>query len=186
MRTLAPIRENLPASVETQLLRDMHSIVGRISHLVGDPKAGANAETTFVELLELALNMESTFAVWCWCHVHLERNRSGSLAQMSLRSRAEAAVEDADRIAERLYQITGASFQLEWLPSVNGPLSAEGWTLDRSIRDHIAMTADCIALESYSKLIDYARKHNLTAGTLCEDIAYSRKKRLGMGCLAVS
>ena len=108
------------------------------------------------------------------------------LAVLSLCSAPLAAVEDADRIAERLYQITGASFQLEWLPSVNGPLSAEGWTLDRSIRDHIAMAADCIALESYSKLVDYARKHNITAGTLCEDIAYSRKKRLGMGCLAAS
>jgi hypothetical protein len=186
MRTIAPIRENLHASVETQLLQDMHSIVRRISHLVSDPEAGTKAEKTFVELLELALTMESTFAVWCWCHVHLERNRFGSHAQMSLRSRAEAAVDDADRIAERLYEITGASFHLEWLPSVRGPLAAEGWTLDRSIRDHIAMTADCIALESYSKLIDYARRHHLAAGTICEDIAYSRKKRLGMGCLAAS
>jgi hypothetical protein len=129
--------------------------------------------------------MESTFAVWCWCHVHLEGKSSASGPQLSLKSRAEAAVEDADRIAARLYEITGKSFRLEWLPSVNGPLSAEGWTLDRSIRDRIAIAADRIALESYARLIDFATKHSLPAGSIFEDIAYSRKKRLAMSsCVA--
>lgn len=183
MQSLASIRENFPPSVETQLLRDMHGIVGRIAYLIGDSQ-GRDPERTLIDLLELALTMESTFAVWCWCHVHLERPTSE--AHLSLKSRADAALEDADRIATRLYEITGKSFRLEWLPAMNGPLSAEGWTLDRSIRDHIAIAADRIALESYAKLVDFSRRHNIPAGSIFEDIAYARKKRLAMSGGAAS
>ena len=179
MQSLTSIRENFPSSVEIQLLRDMHGVVSRITRVVSESRV-QEPERTLVLLLELALTMESTFAVWCWCHVHLERRSPVSEPQLSLKGRAQAALEDADRIAARLYEITGKSFQLEWLPSVNGPFSAEGWTLDRSIRDHIAISADRIALESYARLTEFARKHSIPAGSIFEDIAYSRKKRLAM------
>src|SRR5262245_40402790 len=140
MHRLTPIMENLPASVETQLLRDMQTIDSRISDLVGDSRRHLNAERTLILLLELALTMESTFALWCWCHVHLDQRRGhGFAARISLRGRAEAAVEDADRIAECLQQITGSAFRPEWLPSASTPFSTDGFRVNSSIRDHIAI-----------------------------------------------
>ena len=120
---MAQSRKNVPSPVETQFLHDMRAIVEKISELiVNDAKGNASPERTLTALLQLALSMESTFAVWCQRHVHLERVSSDPSVHGTLKKRADAAMEDADRIAERLHQITGTNeFRVNWLPSASEP-----------------------------------------------------------------
>jgi bacterioferritin (cytochrome b1) len=164
--------------VETQFLHDMRAIVERISELiVGDAKRRVNPENTLTTLLQLALSMESTFAVWCQRHVHLERASSGPTVRGTLKRRADAAMEDADRIAERLHQITGSTeFRVNWLPSASEPMSLERRTLGSAVRDEVA--ADYLALECYGKLIHYIGQHDAPTAAMLEAIARERRRRL--------
>ena len=56
--------------------------------------------------------------------------------------------------------------------------SAEGWSLSRAMRDHIALTADRLALGLYDRLIEHARRHHAFATNLLDEIASRRRKRL--------
>jgi bacterioferritin (cytochrome b1) len=175
---MAQSRKDISPPVETQFLLDMRMIAGRISELIAkDGKGRGSAERTLVALLQSALSMESTFAVWCWRHVHLERVSSDAAVRGTLKRRAESAMADADRIAERLHEITGTTnFHVDWLPSASEPMGVDSWTFTVAVRDEIA--ADRIALDCYGKLIEYVRKHDaLTAGVL-ETIARARRRRI--------
>ena len=164
--------------METQFLHDMRAIVGRISELiVNDAKGRVSPESTLTALLQLALSMESTFAVWCQRHVHLERISSDPSTRGTLKKRADAAMEDADRIAERLHQITGTTeFRVDWLPSASEPMSLERWTLSSAVRDEVA--ADRLALECYGKLINFIEQHDAPTAAILETIARARRRRL--------
>jgi bacterioferritin (cytochrome b1) len=166
---MAQSRKTIPSPVETQFLLDMRMIAGRISELiVNDGKGRGSAERTLAALLQLALSMESTFAVWCWRHVHLER---------TFKRRAEAAMADADRIAERLHEVTGSTnSHVDWLPSASEPMGVDRWTLTAAVRDEIA--ADHIALDCYGKLIEYVRKHDTSTAAVLEAIARARRRRI--------
>lgn len=175
---VAQSRKNIPSAVETQFLHDMRAIVERISELiVGDAKRRVNPENTLTALLQLALSMESTFAVWCQRHVHLERVSSEPAVRGILKRRADAAMEDADRIAERLHQLTGSTeFRVNWLPSASEPMSLERRTLSSAVRDEVA--ADYLALECYGKLIHYVEQHDAPTAAILEAIARARRRRL--------
>ena len=173
-------RKNVPSPVETQFLHDMRAIVEKISELiVNDAQGRASPESTLTALLQLALSMESTFAVWCQRHVHLERVSSDPSAHGTLKKRADAAMEDADRIAERLHQITGTNeFRVNWLPSASEPMAGERWTFSSAVRDEIA--AERIALECYTRLISYVEQHDAPTAAILETIARERRYRLGL------
>ena len=173
-------RKKLPVSVETQFLQDVRSTVSRISELLeSDARPRVIDERKLVRLLKLALSIESTLAVWCWCHVHLERVSPGPPARVGLRSRAEAAMHDADRIAERLHQITGAGeFRVDWLPSARQPVAGEQWIFNNAVCDDIAITADAMILECYKKLVDYVKRHDSGTASLLEEIASMRQLRI--------
>jgi len=175
---VAQSRKNIPSPVETQFLHDMRAIVEQISELiVNDANGRASPENTLTALLQLALSMESTFAVWCQRHVHLERVSSDPTARGTLKRRADAAMEDADRIAERLHQITGTNeFRVKWLPSASEPMSVERWTFSSAVRDEVA--ADRVALECYRKLIEYVQQHDAPTAAILETIARERRQRL--------
>jgi bacterioferritin (cytochrome b1) len=175
---VAQSRKNIPSAVETQFLHDMRAIVDRISELiVNDAKRPTRRESTLTELLQLALSMESTFAVWCQRHVHLERVSDDPSIRGSLKSRADAAMEDADRIAERLHQITGTTeLSVNWLPSASEPVSLERRTLSGAVHDEIA--AEWLALEGYGKLIDYTEQHDAPTAAMLEAIVRARRQRL--------
>ena len=175
---MAQSRKNIPSVVETQFLHDMRAIVERISELiVNSAKGRSSPERTLTALLQLALSMESTFAVWCQRHIHLERVSADAGLRGTLKSRADAAMEDADRIAERLYQLTGtAQFRVNWLPSASAPVSLDRWTLSGAVRDEIA--ADRLALECYGKLISYVEQHDTPTAAILEAIAKARRRRL--------
>jgi bacterioferritin (cytochrome b1) len=164
--------------VETQFLHDMRAIVERISELiVNGAKGRVSPEGTLTALLQLALSMESTFAVWCQRHVHLERVSSDPGIRGTLKRRADAAMEDADRIAERLHQITGTTeFRVNWLPSAKEPMSLDRWTLSGAVRDEIA--ADRLALECYGKLIRYIEQHDAPTAAILQTIVRARRRRL--------
>jgi bacterioferritin (cytochrome b1) len=176
--SVAQSRKKIPSAVETQFLHDMRAIVERISELtVNDAKRRDSPESTLTALLQLALSMESTFAVWCQRHVHLERVSSDPTIRGTLKRRADAAMEDADRIAERLHQITGSTeFRVNWLPSASEPMSLERWTLSGAVRDEIA--ADRLALEGYGKLISYVEEHDAATAAILEAIVRARRRRL--------
>jgi bacterioferritin (cytochrome b1) len=152
--------------------------VERISELiVNNSKSCIRPECTLTALLQLALSMESTIAVWCQRHVHLERFGSGPSVRGTLKRRADEAMEDADRIAERLHQITGTTeFRVNWLPSASEPMSLDRWTFSSAVRDEVA--ADRLALECYAKLIDYIEPHDAATATILETIARARRRRL--------
>jgi bacterioferritin len=170
-------RKNIPSAVETQFLHDMREIVKRISELVSDSNSRVSPEHTLTSLLQLALSMESTFAVWCQRHVHLERVNSDPTVRGALKRRADAAMEDADRIAERLHQITGMTeFHVNWLPSASEPMSLERWTFSTAVRDEIL--ADRLALQCYGKLIDYIEQHDAHTAAMLETIVRARRRRL--------
>ncbi len=176
--SVAQSRKKIPSAVETQFLHDMRAIVERISELiVNDGKRRANPESTLTALLQLALSMESTFAVWCQRHAHLERVGSDPAIRGNLKRRADEAMEDADRIAERLHQITGTTeLSVNWLPSASEPVSLERWTLGGAVRDGIA--EDSLALEGYGKLIQYVEQHDAPTATILEAIVRARRRRL--------
>jgi hypothetical protein len=165
--------------VETQFLHDMRVIVQQISELiVNDSKSRISPERTLTSLLQLALSMESSFAVWCQRHVHLERVSSDPSIRGTLKRRADAAMEDADRIAERLHEITGMTeFRVNWLPSASEPMSLERWTFGSAVRDEVA--ADRLALECYGRLIEYIEQHDAATAAILETIARERRRRLG-------
>jgi hypothetical protein len=142
------------------------------------PHQHSSTEKEFVTLLKLALTMETTLAVWCWRHVHLDQINPEAEHQVSLRNRAEAAVDDADRLVNMLSQLTGMPFPLDWVSSSDASMNAEGWSLSRAMRDHIALTADRIALGLYERLIEHARRHHAFATNLLDEIASRRRKRL--------
>ena len=171
---MTPIVENFPVPVDTQLLRDLKRILARIDEM---PVQRSSSENEFVALLKLALTMETTLAVWCWRHVHLDQISPDSQHRVSLKGRAEAAVDDADRLVSMLNQLTGMPFPLDWLSSAPSA-SAEGWSLSRAMRDHIALTADRLALGLYDRLIEHARRHHAFATNLLDEIASRRRKRL--------
>jgi bacterioferritin (cytochrome b1) len=175
---VAQSRKNIPPMVETQFLRDLRVITDKVAELiVNDARGRSGSERTLAALLQLALSMESSFAVWCWRHVHLERVSPYPGARGSLRKRAEEAMRDADRIAERLHQITGtAEFRVDWPPSASEPLVVEQWTFGRAVQDEIA--ADRIALACYTQLLDYVRENDAPTASVLEAIARSRKRRL--------
>jgi bacterioferritin (cytochrome b1) len=177
---VAQSRKNIPSAVETQFLHDMRAIVEQISELIVDhSRSRVSPERTLTALLQLALSMESTFAVWCQRHVHLERVSSDPALRGTLKKRADAAMEDADRIAERLHQITGTTeFRVNWLPSASEPMSLERWTFSAAVRDEVA--ADRLALECYGKLIDYIEQHDAPTAAILETIARARRRRLRM------
>jgi hypothetical protein len=174
---MAQSRKKIPSAVENQFLHDMRAIVERISELIVNAgKRRANPENTLTALLQLALSMESTFAVWCQRHVHLERVSLDSAVKGNLKRRADAAMEDADRIAERLHQITGTTeLSVNWLPSASEPVSLERWTLSGAVRDEIA--ADLLALEGYGKLISYMEQHDAPTAAMLEAIVCARRRR---------
>jgi hypothetical protein len=88
-------------------------------------------------------------------------------------------MHDADRIAERLHQITGtAEFRVDWLPSARQPVAGEQWTFNNAVCDDIAITADAMILECYKKLVDYVKKHDAGTGALLEEIASMRQLRI--------
>jgi len=173
---LTSIVENLPVPVETQLLRDIKRILGRIEELL--VRQQSTTEKEFVSLLKLALTMETTLAVWCWRHVHLDQISPEAQHRVSLKGRAEAAVDDADRLVNMLGQLTGMPFPLDWISSTDAAANADGWSLSRAMRDHIALTADRIALGLYERLIEHAKRHHAFAIHLLDDIASRRRKRL--------
>jgi bacterioferritin len=176
--SVAQSRKHLPHPVETQFLQDMRSITGRIANsIVADAKGRGSFERTVATLLQLALSLESTFAVWCWRHVHLERVNPNPHERGRLRKRAEDAMRDADLIAERLHQITGTTdFRVEWLPSASEPLMIEQGTLGRALRDEAV--ADRLAVDCYTELIDYVRAGDAPTAAILEGISRSRKRRL--------
>jgi len=178
---VAQSRKNIPSAVETQFLNDMRAIVERISELiVHDSRKSVSPVSTLTTLLQLALSMESTFAVWCQRHMHLERASSDAGVRDTLKRRADAAMEDADRIAERLHQLTGATeFRVNWLPSASEPMSFERRSFSRAVRDEIA--ADRLALECYGKLIHYIERHDAPTAVMLEAIARERRRRLREG-----
>lgn len=173
-------RKKLPASVETQFLQDVRTAISRISKLLeSDSNLRVIDERKLVRLLKLTLSIESTFAVWCWCHVHLERVSPGPPARIGLRSRAEAAMHDADRIAERLHQITGTGeFRVDWLPSARHPVAGEQWTFNSTACDDIAITADALILDCYKKLVEYVKRHDPGTVALLEEIVSMRQLRI--------
>jgi bacterioferritin (cytochrome b1) len=175
---MAQSRKNMPSRVETQFLLDMRTITGRISELIlSDGKGRGGHQRTLTALLQLALSMESTFAVWCWRHVHLERVSSDVAARGTLKRRAEAAMADADRIAERLNEITGTTeFHVDWLPSASEPIVADRWTFTSAVNDEIA--ADQIILDCYARLIEYVRRHDASTAAVLETIARARRRRI--------
>jgi len=178
---VAQSRKNIPSAVEAQFLNDMRAIVERISELiVNDARKRVSPESTLTNLLQLALSMESTFAVWCQRHMHLERVSSDPSVRGTMKRRADAAMEDADRIAERLHQITGTTeFRVNWLPSASEPMSLDRWTFSRAVRDEIA--AERLALECYGKLIHYVEQHDAPTAAILETIARARRRRLRGG-----
>jgi bacterioferritin (cytochrome b1) len=175
---VAQSRKKIPAAVETQFLHDLREIVERISKVMGNgSKMRPNTEGTLTSLLRLALSLESTVAVWCQRRVHEERVSSDPILRSALRKRAAAAMEDADRIAERLHQITGTEeFRVNWLPSVSEPILLERWTLNGAVRDEMA--AERLALECYAKLISYVEHHDPPTAAILETIARARRRRL--------
>lgn len=175
---MAQSRKGISSPVETQFLLDMRTIAGRISELVvNDGKGRSNAERTLAALLQLALSMESTFAVWCWRHVYLERASGEPSVRGTLKRRAEAAMGDADRIAERLHEITGTTeFRVDWLPSASEPMVVDRWTFTTAVRDEVE--ADRIALDCYGRLIEYFRKHDTSTAEVLETIARARRRRV--------
>ena len=172
---MSPIVENFPVPVETQLLRDLKRILSPIEELLVHQRS--TTEKEFVALLKLALTMETTIAVWCWRHVHLDLIIPEAQQRVSLKGRAEAAVDDADRLVNMVSQLTGIPFPLDWV-STDVSISAEGCSLSRPMRDQIALTADRIALGLYERLIEHARRHHAFAINLLDEIASRRRKRL--------
>jgi len=86
-------------------------------------------------------------------------------------------MEDADRIAERLHQLTGkTNFRVSWPPSASEPMSLDRWTFAKTVRDEIA--ADRLALECYGKLIDYIEQHDAPTAAILETIVRARRRRL--------
>jgi hypothetical protein len=174
---MAQSRKSLPSPVEPQFLVDMRTIAGQVAELiVDDSKGRGKAEKTLAALLQLVLSMESTFAVWCWRHVHLERISTDASVRGTLKKRAEAATVDADRIAELLNEVTGtADFRVNWLPSASEPMVTDRRTFTSAVRDEIA--ADRIALECYTALLGFVKKHDASTAAVLETIVRARKRR---------
>ena len=88
-------------------------------------------------------------------------------------------MHDADRIAERLHQITGAGeFRVDWLPSARQPVAGEQWIFNNAVCDDIAITADAMILECYKKLVEYVKRHDSGTASLLEAIASMRQLRI--------
>lgn len=172
--------EKLPSFlVETPFLQDIRSVTGRISEVA---EAATHAEDgrregVVLELLRLVLSLESTIAVWCLRHVQLGRTQPNPAPGASLTTRLEAAIEDANRIAERLHQLTGSiELQVDWLPSAQLPVISMGWTLQNTLLE--AMAAEMITLECYGRLIHHIRFHDSSTACMLEEVTAARRGRL--------
>jgi hypothetical protein len=172
--------KNLPDFLpETQFLQDIRNVAGRISEVVeADSNAmGGHREGVVVKLLRLALSLESAIALWCLRNVQIERGNPHSVAYRTLARRLESAIEDANRIAERLHQLTGTiELQLDWLPSANMPVVSGGWSFRNALLE--GMAAETITLECYQRLILHIRPHDSPTASILEQVASARLDRL--------
>lgn len=165
-------RENLlDSEAPGQFLKDIRAVTKRISHLIKHSKA-EGPEQTVIELLHLALSIESAFSVWYRCH-----SQASTREEKDLKRWAEAAVHDADRIAQRLQDVTGTKdFQVEWLPSTKNPAIADEWHSARTIWDE--RDAQRLALVCYERLVRFMQKHDPPTALLLKGIADGREERL--------
>jgi hypothetical protein len=164
-------RENLlDASGPGQFLKDVRVVTRRISNLIKHSKGDASQET-IVEMLQLALSIESAFSVWYRCHSQPNSKKT------DLERWAEAAVHDADGIAQRLQEVTGsAESQVELLPSTRNPAIEDQWHSSKTLWDE--RDAQRLALVCYERLVKYMEKHDPPTALLLKGIASGREERL--------
>jgi len=169
-----PVREPpenfLGTEAPGQFLQDIRVVTRRISNLIKHSKAEGR-EQTIVELLHLALSIESAFSVWYRCH-----SNPSSKTEDELKRWADAAVQDADAIAQRLQQVTGTPCQVEWLPSTRNPAIADQWHSAKTLWDE--RDAQRLALVCYERLVRFMQKHDPPTASLLKGIADGREERL--------
>jgi hypothetical protein len=161
----------LDSAAPGQFLQDIRAVTKRISHLIKHAKV-EGPERTIVELLHLALSIESAFSVWYRCHSHVTSKEESDLKRW-----AQAAVQDADGIAQRLQEVTGTKeFQVEWLPSTKNPAIVDQWHSAKTLWDE--RDAQRLALVCYERLTRFMQKHDPPTAALLKRIADGREERL--------
>lgn len=154
-----------------QFLQDIRAVTRRISHLIKHSKS-EGPEQTIVELLHLALSIESAFSVWYRC-----RTLANSEGKADLKRWATAAMQDAEEIARRLQEVTGTQkYQVQWLPSIRNPAVADQWQSSKTLWDE--RDAQRLALVCYERLVRFMQKHDPPTATLLKGIAIGREQRL--------
>jgi hypothetical protein len=154
-----------------QFLQDIRVVTRRMSHLIKHSKA-EGPEQTIVELLQLALSIESAFSVWYRCHT-----LANSKGEADLKRWAEATLQDVEGIAHRLSEVTGTTdHQVEWLPSTRNPAVADAWQSSKSLWDE--RDAQRLALVCYERLVRFMQKHDPPTASLFKAIANGREERL--------
>ena len=165
-------KENLlDAGAPGQFLKDIRAVTRRMSNLIKHSKS-EKPEHTIVELLQLALSIESAFSVWYRCH-----SNPNSRTEAELKRWADASVQDADSIAQRLQELTGTKdCQVEWLPSTRNPAIVDQWHSARTLWDE--RDAQRLALVGYERLVKFMQKHDPPTASLLKGIADGREERL--------
>lgn len=165
-------RENLlDSNAPGQFLQDIRVVTRRISNLTKHSKS-ASSEQTIVDLLHLALSIESAFSVWYRCH-----SQPNSRTETDLKRWADAAVRDADGITQRLQELTGSrECQVEWLPSTRNPAIVDQWHSAKTLWDE--RDAQRLALVGYERLVKYMQKYDPPTASLLKGIADGREERL--------
>lgn len=159
----------LDSSAPGQFLQDIRVVTRRISNLIKHSKAEAS-EQVIVKLLHLTLSIESAFSVWYRYH-------SQPRGETDSKRWADAAEQDANRMAQRLQEITGSKdFQAEWLPSTKNPDVADKWHSSKTLWDE--RDAQRLALVCYERLVRFMQKHDPPTAALLKGIAVGREERL--------
>jgi hypothetical protein len=166
-----PVMEKLPDLVpETQFLQDIRCVSRHISDIIETVEPQGARHDTTSELLRLALSIEGAFAVWCLRHVQLERVTPNPTVRSRLEARLEVAIENANRLAERLHQITGTTdLQLDWLPSTSAPVATGCWNFNHALLEE--MTAEIIAVSCYRRLVDYVKRNDPATAVILANMA---------------
>jgi|RhiMethySRZTD1v2_1073278.scaffolds.fasta_scaffold35349_5 hypothetical protein len=161
----------LDSSPPGQFLQDIRAVTRRISHLIRHSKV-EGPEQTVVDLLHLALSIESAFSVWYRGHA-----LANSRGEHNLKRWAESAAHDAEAIAQRLQEITGKKeYQGEWLPSMKSPPAVDQWHSPKTFGDE--RDAQRLALVGYERLVRFMQKHDPPTAALLKGIADGREERL--------
>jgi bacterioferritin (cytochrome b1) len=109
--------------------------------------------------------------------VQLERVNPDPAIKISLIKRLEAAIEDANRIAERLHQLTGTmELQVDWLPSANTPVASDNWSFQDALLEGVR--AETITLECYRRVINHLKPHDPPTASIMEEIVEVRQSQL--------